>query len=752
MSIFKYQKKDVQSPTDASGLSKIVDQVATSIASIVHGRKDLGGHAMAMESIGVQELNTLNETAEGILNAVHSIASDAKQTAAALESLRVEGQDLSVPIGFAQEVAATDAALVSTNPMQFLKRNVRTGIPSTENFRVFDAPVGAEGDHMFERATYTDDKKPALEAYDERDNKTVTQYSVAYNLLAPRQSVFAEAYYPTIVVTNDQVGFTISIRLIEVYNEFKRQISGALNNVRLRNIIEAVIDPEILRNDQTKLVPVYRDESKDKFVDATLVAPEEVDLCGEAVMTAPLAFNKKLELVALSQTDSLLQTGLMDTSDAIDSAVRLEKVYLKLVDATGANPEVVSFLTGRLQTATANAAPQGNYRALQINFRTDYLPVTADTKLVDGTASKLLATYVDYTISLSFEVHGSINQQFGDTNFMCSPVSVTTVCDKDGVALPVDGAVFKAISAIFDRATGLGFELYGFRTNSNRRQRGKLLNTNYFTHLYAVPLRSPFTIPRPVNTGDANDSSDLAGLITATNIQTSNDAIDELLYHFQVLEAYTKRPDKQNISYRPEFGIGNYLLTPFFAHEAIDMTKQLASLTSADRMSDVSALLLNVIRDVVYRAYVQSGFQAANEAISGGAPSMPQVIIGCDPYVYGYLMMNGDTRTLGNGFGCKVVHTLNKNMRDKITIGFTVEGAGEGVPHPLGHGNMAWKPELTMVMPQTRNGSVSKELTVQPSYLHVSHSPIGAVIDVTGIREVVGARTALSVENKVVTP
>lgn len=747
---FKYQKRPVGTVGDSSALSAIVDSISQNVSAIVHGRSELGGYALAMESIDVVDENLLNSTAEDLGNAIHAIAHENKQTRVAMESLQVDGHDVCVPVSAAQEIAAVDAALISTNPLGAMRRSVRTGVPATENMVVFEQSPGFEGDFMFDRASFNG--KAALEAYDERDNKTVTQYSVAYNLLAPRQSVFSEAYYPTIVVTNDQVGFTISIRLIEVYNEFKRSITGALDNVRLRNIIEAVIDPEILRNDQTKLVPVYRDEAKAAFVDTNLVAVTEVDLCGEAVNTAPLVFNKKVELLGLSQTDSLLETGLMDTTDAIDSAIRLENIYIKLVDSNGANPEVIQFQTGRLQTATANVAPQGNYRLLQVNFRSDFLPVSGATKLVDGSASKILAAYSQYTISLGLEVHGSINQQFGETNFMCSSISVTTVADADGNALPVDGAVFKAIAAIFDTATGLGYDLYGYRTNSNRRQRGKLLNTNYFTHLYAVPLRSPFTIPRPVNTGDANDSSDLAALITATNIQTSNDGIDELLYHAQVLEAYAQRPDKQNISYRPEFGIGNYLLTPFFERQTLDMEKQLASFTSSDRIADVAALLLNVIRDVAYRAYLKSGFQAANEAISGGAPTMPVVVVGCDPYVYGYLMMNGDTRTLGNGFGYKVVHTLNKKMRGKITIGFTVEGAAEGVPHPLGFGNMAWKPELTMVMPQTRNGAVSKELTVQPSYLHVSHSPIMAVIDVVGIEKVVSDRVSIKVDNTVVTP
>jgi hypothetical protein len=59
-------------------------------------------------------------------------------------------------------------------------------------------------------------------------------------------------------------------------------------------------------------------------------------------------------------------------------------------------------------------------------------------------------------------------------------------------------------------------------------------------------------------------------------------------------------------------------------------------------------------------------------------------------------------------------------------------------------GNMAWKPELTLVLPLHRNGANSKELTVQPSFLHVTNLPIMASIVVKGISDVVAAKVPVS--------
>ena len=83
-------------------------------------------------------------------------------------------------------------------------------------------------------------------------------------------------------------------------------------------------------------------------------------------------------------------------------------------------------------------------------------------------------------------------------------------------------------------------------------------------------------------------------------------------------------------------------------------------------------------------------------------------------------------------------------MAGKIVMTFGVFGEGQdGVPNPLHFGNMAWKPELTLVLPMPRNGAISKELTVQPSFLHLVNLPIMAVIDVLHVPDVVASKIPL---------
>lgn len=583
------------------------------------------------------------------------------------------------------------------------------------------------------------DKRLALEAYDEKDNKNAMVYSVAYNMQAAKQDAFAEMFFPTIVVTPDQVGFTMSIRLINVYNEVRRDISGKPSqNFNKRNIVQAVIDPTILRNDTTRMYPVVRPESANMFVAASDVAPRNITLDdGQVITTAPLAMQTELSLIAISQTDALLQTGIMDSTDAIDTAIGLDNLYLKLSGTVGGTPttEVIKFATRRLPLATFNYAPQGNYRTMLLNFSTTSLLVNGSTTKVDGSASQLLTLLEtgNYNVRLGVYVSGQVNCELGDTNIMASKVSVQSVRNAAGELLDLTTGDGATIAALFGNSSMIGYDLEARRTNSNRRERGQLLDTTFYNQVYAVPLRAPITIPRPLTIGDANDSSDLAALITATHVRTTNAAIDELLNAANVLEAYVSNLDP--LGTVPDvLGVTRFLVTPFFERKTIDVAAVINNLTSENRPTDLSAVIVNYLRDTVYRMYTASGYKAAADALAGGIGPVPTVIIGTDPTIARYINVTGDLRTLGGSFNVRVESTLNQNMAGKIVVSFGEFGTGkEGVPNPMHFGNMAWKPELTLVLPLHRNGANSKELTVQPSFLHVVNLPVMAMFDVVNL-------------------
>lgn len=692
---------------------------------------DLARQVLSMESIDPIRMQELESAATGLQTALETIAND---------------NGISANLTKAQIDAGTAAGVMASNIKSSLVQPIVREMPAMEGMNFIGLGPSTQGSD-----STTTRIRAALEAYDETENRNAASYSIAYNMQAARQDEFGEAFFPTIVVSPDQVGFSISIRLVTVFNEIRRQITGNLDEFKKRNIIEAVIDPTILRNDQTNIIPVYRDESKHHFVDSALIAPTQVLLDDEPIMTAPIAMGAKFSLLAISQTEALLETGLLDNSDSIDPSIQLSKVYLRVKGAAadGSDDEAFAFNVSLLPYANFVYSVQGNYRLNTLNFTTQALKINKDTKQVDGSASALLnaISVGEYTVRLGTSVSGSVNLELADTNLFSNKVEVVSVQNKDGVKLSLTDAAVAPIVAAFAKAELVGYELKARRTNLNRRQRGQLLDTSWNGQTYTVPLHAPISIPRPINSGDQNDSSDLAALVTATRIATSNAAVTELLRVSDVLQDFSYNKDP--VGDTPAIlGTGRYLVKPFYEKFKLDVAKEVDSLKSSDRAENIQALIVNKLRDLAYRMYRDSGYKAAADALSGGIAPIPTVVIGTDPVLARYINVTGDLRTLGGEFQVKIVSTLDQRMAGKVFMTFTVlDGGQDGTPNPLQFGNMAWKPELTMVLPMPRNGQISKELTVQPSYVHINHLPVLAMLEVEGIEDIVANKVSINMHS-----
>lgn len=588
--------------------------------------------------------------------------------------------------------------------------------------------------------------KPALESYDEKENRAAAVYTVAYNLQAARQDEFGEAFYPTVTVAPDQQGYHVQIQLVNLINEIRRKTSGELDNWNRKNIVHVVRNPGLIHSDSTKLVPVYRDDSKHNFVDPAVLATTNVPLNGESVTTSALAIGKKFSLLGISQTSFQLETAMMDETDSIDTDIKLKKIFVKV------GKDVIAFEVDHIMGSQFVYPVQGDSQRMDVRFESEALQVRPDTKTASGTALDTLAPLVaaDVHVSLSVGLFGSVVRDIGTTSMTASPVSAVKVVDSSkDVHLP-GSATYEAIFDLFADAQVIGYELDARRTNLNRRSIGQMLETRQESQAYAVPLLSPFTIKRPQGLTDATDASDLAALVTLTRAMASGMAVEELFRARDLLSKY--KADRSKVGDSPMvLGIARHIITPYFDSKEVKIDSTVNSLNSVDLAANIQATIVNVLRDMVYNAFQESGYKAANDMLAGGEGQAPEVIIGTDQTLARYLMVTGDLRTIGEGFGVpKIVWTQNDKMKGRIFVTFGVRGAAEGIPHPLHFGNMAWKPEVTVVLPIHRNGANNKELTVQPSFRHVTNLPILLEITVTGIPETVETRVAVDVNSTVV--
>lgn len=699
----------------AKGLDSVVNQIKQALNGGLMASPDNARAALSMESINEGQAVSLDNAINNMSHALESIATSIGVSATMSQS---------------QKDAATVAGIIAGDMSSFLHHAVSHTAVSTESMSVVRETGVADS---FTKRSF------GLEAYDEKDNRNAVAYSIAYNMQAARQDEFGETLFPTIVITPDTIGYTVSVRLIQVYNDLHRSVTGALDNFNKKNIIRAMIDSTILKNDLTKIIPVFRTQAAGNFTPVATIPSRSIMLEGESIPTSPLAFGKAFSLLGLSQTDTLLANGVMDSTDSIDPAVTLQSVYADIGD------NVLKFNTVNLPLAVFSPAPQGLNRLMNLAFRTTSLLLTPATKNIDGSAltGALLGVVTgNLTVRVALTVTGDVNLETADTELNANTMRVVQVQDNTGAMLDLTQAPALAIVAAIQGGTMVGYDLQAYRTNLNRRQRGQLLDTSYVAQMYPVPLRSPITVARPVTTDGATDSSDLAALITATHVRTSNAAVAALLSARDVLAEYVDARDTAGLG--PDvLGVGRHLVRPTYFSVSLDVAASIDSLSSHQRAADIQAILVSQIRDLAYRMYRDSGYKAASDAMSGGQSKAPTVIIATDVVLSRYLMVDGDLRTLGSDFDVRIVQTLDSRMQGKIAITFGQFDGSESTPNALHFGNMAWKPEVTVVMPISRGGQVSKELTVQPSFLHIVNCPVLAMVDVKNIPDIVASKVAV---------
>lgn len=702
---------------DTSYTGKVLSAVRTvlndvkSTTSLVEVSRNLGLESMNDGMIG--QLNTALQTIE-------------QRTASMVARLGIEG------ISTQQQTSMVAAAIASADLRTFAGRGL--------SMEAIEGAKGVVGSAVMSDAFAN--RLPAMEAYDESNNRDSVVYTVAYNFLAAKQNDFGEAFYPTHVVSNDNVGVTVSLRLIQVYDDIKRNVNGALARFNRKNIVKALIDSTILKNEMTRVVPVVRPASLANFVDPALVPAAAVVLEGESINTAPLKVGVEMDIIGLSQTDTLLAAGIMDRTDGLDRSINLQNVYIQV------GADVLSYNVSNLATSNFLAQPQENYKRHALNFNSHSLVVNKSKKRADNTNLVELADVVteDLILQLKINMTGTVNIEEGGLVVYGNSVKIEKAFDANGVELALTHAKVAPLVTKFNTAVIFGYTLKAYRNNLNKRQRGQLLDTTYQNQTWTLPLRSPVSVIRPPNADSQTDSGDLASLVAATFVRTSNEAVTTLLETAALLKEFVD--SRVPTSLAPDlFGVARELVEPTYIGETLDVNAVINSVSSHEKAADIQAVLAQKIRDIGSRLYRDSGFQAVVETKVAGIDGEPTIIVGTDPMTARYLMVDGDTRLTGPTFNYKVVTTSDERMQGKLVIALGYPDQTEGTLNPIHFGYMLWSPEATIVIPQARGDQISKELTVMPRFRHITNVPVMGMVEVKNIPDVVSKKISVDFHN-----
>ena len=720
-------KKSVSAGSASAAMEKTIGGVQDVLAKTMEAgsNKAMAGYVYASESFDQERFSMVSDTMDRLSERLTAMGTDL-----GLESY--SGSQLGAAIGAA--IAVSDVASFAKSKISTV--NVKPGL--SQDGRTFNSVVGMEGlADAFEQ-------RVAVENFDERDNRNAEVLSVTYNLEAGRQNEFGETFFPTVPVSNDNVGVAVSIRLVTVFEDFKRSTEGKLASFNRRNVVRAMLDHTILKNEGTRVVPVFLpgNTNNNANFDTSAVAAYDKDLEGETIRTAPLKFNHVIgDVIGLSSTQALIDSGLMNNGDTLDPAIQLDAIYLKLGD------DVIKMRLNGLAKTGFIAAPEDDSRTQVLTFDTKTLNISELTKQYDGSDLVDLVEVKNQklTMQLTAKISGDVSVSTGQLRVYALDLQVLHVFNEDGESLPLTSGIGATLAALAKKDTSfVGYDIKAYRSNLNRRQRGQLLDTTVYNQIWTVPLRSPITVPRPVNSTSQTDAADLAALIAATFVRTSNEAVTTLLNTAEQLGEYTAGKANVEGGIAPDmFGVARFLVKPTFIGLKIDVNAVINSISSHEKNKDISAVLISAIRDVAYRAYRDSGFQAMIETGAAGISGNPTIMVGTDPMTARYLIVDGDTRSFGPDFEFKVVTTPDERMQGQIAVAFGYPSQGENSLNPAHFGNMLWSPEMTLVLPMQRSGGVQKELVVSPRFRHIVNVPVMGWIEATGIPQVVTSRVPL---------
>lgn len=710
--------------------------VVKEIASVLTGE----GVALASEDMtrSVLSLESLNDQQFGDVKVAFDAGVDHLKDAfrTSLESM---GADLE-SISSEQWESGMIAMMAAGDPSGYAERAYTVSTVSNEGVMVMDPVVSGQ----FGSLDYQ--TKASLEAFDESELRKHLPFSVAFNIQAARQDAFAETFYPTTVIGPDQAGLDMSIRRATVFTPVRHTLDGRTVDFDRRNLIEGVADYQVLASKATKAIPVVvsgADSNEDMFVDDALVGTKNIQIDGVSVTTAPLAINKTVGLLGLSQHPGLIEQGIMDHTDALDPALALQNVYVSLDGDDGSGgtaTSVLKFGVRKFARSGFNKSVEGSGREMVLNMRTQDLMIGPNTTTVSGqnlSAVPALAAIQtnEWTVRLSVSLNGDADLEVGNVTVGATNIVVHEIRDADGVEIDMTTGDGKTLVDGIQNLQVVGYDLDAQRTNSNRRTRGLQVDASDYTERYTIPLGAPISTPTPV--GSSRDGAALSTLVAAARIRNSNNAITSALNYADTLQSVVGAPNPGTMGIE---GVGRFLVKPFYEHYECDVVEAMNSTRAHERAIDVQGVLINAIRDIAYRMYRDSSYQAALDFITGVPGQKPKLAIGTDEVILRHLMVTGDARTLGEGLEPQIVSTSDTRMKDKIILSFVrpdVTGAD-----PLTFGTHVWMPELTSTINVSRGGATIKETMVQPRSRHVNNLPIMAVIDVVNLEDALRLKTA----------
>lgn len=584
------------------------------------------------------------------------------------------------------------------------------------------------------------------ESFDNTNLFDAMSLSMVLAYKTSRQGPAMEMMYRTIITTPNQGMVDIEVPNLYVQNTVTHDTNGLPADFGFRRVLDSAIDPQVLADKSTTIVPTYNDDTADFFAPSSAITPYNYVDGRRTVVTSELVMNKRINLFSIGMLDTVSRVGTPDYTDALDRNIGLQTVTLAL------GTDLVRFnVLGRPYSHFVKG-PEQNGRAMSLMFNRGMIILNEHT--VHADATKTLQTPVFATIKnnkwavrLEITVNGQIDVERGDISvYSGGNATVVSVTDTTtNTLIPLSDPGVQAVVTALAGFVPTYFWPDARVTNTNFRHLGLILNNRTVKERFVTRIRPPFTIPYPI-TEDRNNNRAIEDMGFAIANKINNDGVTTLInYHARMMETSggsgffgDLTAGDFELNSIPVEGIARWLVNTYIATVDVDLPSVTQSLDTESNVANGITAILNSMRSAAYDVLQKTNYVNACRLADGGEISKNfEFAIVTSPTVERFLSLAGDSRTLGAGLAFRIESDIDMRLKEVIYMG--IVRSGDDID-PLSNGFMLQSPTLVNTVPSvTRDNAPRSEAVSQPVYQHYQTLPILIRFNVTGVTELLNS-------------
>lgn len=575
----------------------------------------------------------------------------------------------------------------------------------------------------------------SLEAFDPASLDKYLGLTAIINALTTAGNQFMDVWFPTEMIPVGNSGYQLDFKIPKIVIPRPRDDSGNVLVMEKISINQAILDPTILESNVTDVFPYAVDGTTPAYLVPAADTPTFNKVFGSTtVPTRPIKFGSEVKNIigSMASAPGVLNGGAFNFTDSLDRVINIGTVYWKVRAKNGVTEKTSVFATdiSNQSGARLTSYPQGQPQEMFTQLDAILSLSTSSTAFSGNLASELtavIAASLGLTVGAEFEIRvkstisAKANIEYATWLANANNSEVSVIYGPTGAEL--DAADLTDGTNEFE-LTMLGALPMMRRTNSNIREFGTLIDTNYQkSWLFPARLQAPLTTVAPIN---GQVSIDPAALMQVADIRNSGHCLNVLEATAEILKAY---PTNGIPAHSPMPGAE--IITPTYHEVTLDLATVVFGMNSYDAVTNVQGHLAAVLKIVVGKLLQDSNYIAGLKAC-GIADNGYEVIILTDPRLSGYIMTEGDMRTFGDERSYRKATTPLLRVKNVIWVGLRLKDRVSNI-HPMNFGAFVKAPEIVVDVDIPRDGAIRKEVQVLPRGDAYVFSPVLAKIIVDGL-------------------